>query len=60
MVSQTSKPSRKAISLEAFGREVVRRREAAGTVVMPRNDGTRRTDSKRALLAAIEDSGARW
>lgn len=51
---------REAVSLEAFGRDVMRRREQADAINMPRNSGVRRTDSKRALLGAIEASGGRW
>ncbi|RJF93946.1 hypothetical protein [Sphingomonas cavernae] len=60
MALPTSKTSRAAISLEAFGRDLARRREALGEVEMPRNSGRRRTESKRALLAAIEATGKRW
>jgi hypothetical protein len=52
--------SREAVALDAFERDVARRREAAGTIAMPRNSGARRTDSKRALLAALDQTGARW
>lgn len=44
----------KPISLAEFGAEIERRRQAAGNPVVPRNSGTRRTESKRALLAAID------
>ena len=50
----------KATLLEDFGREVERRREAAGQPELPRNGGKRRTTSKRALLKAIEATGAKW
>ena len=46
--------------LADFGREILLRRAAAGDPVMPRNDGARRTASKRALLKAIEDAGGKW
>ncbi len=36
------------------------RRAALGNPELPRNGGANRTDSKRALLAAIEDVGGRW
>lgn len=50
-----------AVTLEAFGRDVMRRRAALGKdVEMPRNSGTRRTVSKKALLKAIEDAGGKW
>lgn len=48
------------VPLEEFAREVARRREAAGNPEMPRNSGSRRTASKRALLKAIEEAGGRW
>jgi hypothetical protein len=60
MASTRSKADAKPIPLDAFGRDVVRRREAAGELQMPRNSGTRRTPSKRALLKAIEESGGDW
>lgn len=60
MASKSSKPEPEAVSLEEFGRDVERRREALGAVDMPRNAGTRRTPSKRALLKAIETAGGKW
>lgn len=51
---------RGAVSLEAFGRDVERRREQADATEMPRNSGLRRTESKRGLLSAIEWAGGRW
>lgn len=36
------------------------RRAALGNAELPRNAGANRTDSKRALLAAIEAAGGRW
>lgn len=48
------------VSLAEFGEEVLRRRAVAGEPDTPRNDGTRRTASKRALLKAIEEAGGRW
>lgn len=60
MELRTYNQSREAISLDAFGRDLERRLAAAGSVVMPRNAGSRRTESKYALLAALEQAGARW
>jgi hypothetical protein len=48
------------IPLEAFARDIDRRREETGVTEVPRNVGTRRTASKRALLKAIEDVGGKW
>jgi hypothetical protein len=60
MVSKSSKPDKAPVPLADFGREVLLRRAAAGDPVMPRNSGTRRTASKRALLKAIEEAGGKW
>ncbi len=60
MASKSSKADPQPITLEAFGRDIERRLEAAGPLDLPRNSGTRRTASKRALLKAIEDTGAKW
>jgi hypothetical protein len=66
MVSRTSKtesvdswPGRR-LSHPEFGRDLLRRREAAGNPTLPRNSGKRRTPSKRALLKAIEEAGGEW
>ena len=60
MALSTFKTAREAIPLEEFARELAQRREALGDVDMPRNSGLRRTDSKKALLAAIKAAGGRW
>lgn len=59
MASQTSS-DKPAVTLDVFAADVARRREAAGDPVMPRNAGIRRTESKRAMLAALKDLGADW
>lgn len=56
--SPASKP--KSVKFEDFAADIARRREAAGNPELPRNTGSRRTSSKRALLKAIEDAGGRW
>jgi len=48
------------VDMAEFGRDLQRRREAAGNPDPPRNSGKRRTAGKRALLKAIEDSGGKW
>lgn len=58
MASKFSPPD--PVAFAEFGEEVLRRRAAAGEPEMPRNDGTRRTASKQALLKAIEDAGGKW
>ncbi len=58
-----------AIDMAAFGRALARRRaeieaETGEPITVPRNTGTRRTESKRALLAEIDQlaaaKGIRW
>jgi hypothetical protein len=61
----TAKPAPgKPIPMEDFAADIMRRRaeyEAKnGPLEMPRNSGTRRTPSKRALLKAIEEAGEKW
>ena len=56
MASTTSKP----ILLDDFVAYVERRRRETGITELPRNSGNRRTESKRALLKAIEDLGGTW
>lgn len=56
--SSTSKPE--PVTFEDFAADIARRRDAAGNPDLPRNSGTRRTPSKRALLKAIEDAGGKW
>jgi hypothetical protein len=60
MVFKTFKVKREAMSLDDLARQIDRRRAEVGVVVLPRNSGTRRTASKRALLKAIEDVGGKW
>jgi hypothetical protein len=60
MASKTLKTGPEPISLDAFGRDVLRRRENAASSEPPRNSGKRRSISKKLLLKAIEGTGARW
>lgn len=65
MASTRSKAENTILTLEEFGAEVLRRREAYKAKYgeepdLPRNSGERRTDSKKALLKAIEDAGGKW
>ena len=59
-MASTSSKDKRPITLEEFGQDVLRRRAAAGDPEVPRNSGTRRTTSKRALLDAIAATGKRW
>lgn len=60
MESKTSSPE--PITLEELGRQIARRRAELGITDadIPRNSGTRRTTSKKALLKAIKDIGGNW
>ena len=60
MASQPSQAKPKAIPLAAFVADIDRRRAETGITELPRNSGTRRTESKKALLKAIEDAGGKW
>lgn len=59
MASKTSK-AEQVVDMVEFGRDLARRREAAGNPDLPRNSGKRRTASKKALLKAIGKAGGRW
>ncbi len=49
------------ISFNEFAAKVQARRETlSDQLSIPRNDGARRTASKRALLKAINATGANW
>jgi hypothetical protein len=43
-----------------YAAKLAARREILGQPELPRNSGTRRTESKKALLKAIEDAGGKW
>ena len=43
-----------------FAARLAARRAETGIAELSRNDGTRRTASKRALLKAIKDAGGHW
>jgi len=60
MASKISKAE--PIPLEELGARIARRRAELGITDadIPRNSGTRRTESKKALLKAIKDSGGNW
>ena len=60
MAFKTLKTKREAISLAALGEEIAARRIVVGEVSVPRNAGTRRTASKKALLEQIAKAGGNW
>lgn len=51
----------KRIDFADFAAKLIARRDELGPgIAIPRNNGTRRTASKRALLQAIRATGADW
>ena len=48
------------ISFPEFAEKLAKRRAELGDIDIPRNSGTRRTESKRELLKVIEDAGGKW
>jgi hypothetical protein len=65
MASTRSKTEKPVPTLEEFGANVLRRREAYKAKYgrepdLPRNSGENRTESKKALLKAIKDIGGKW
>ena len=61
MAAQSSQPAEaEATPLAQFGERLAQRRAALGNPQLPRNSGTRRTPSKKALLEAIGKAGGNW
>lgn len=58
MAFQTFKTSRPVVPLEDFGRDLACRKEKLDRELAVPDD--RRTESKKALLKAIEDAGGNW
>lgn len=48
------------VDMGEFGRRIAARKEELGLPDLPRNAGANRTESKKALLKAIEDLGGKW
>lgn len=48
------------VDMAEFGRRIAARKAELGIADPPRNAGTNRTASKRALLEAIEELGGKW
>ena len=48
------------IDFAVFSNALSKRAAALGNPQLPRNSGNRRTESKKALLKAIEDIGGKW
>lgn len=66
MASKSSKPEKAPdwtgprISHPEFAARLAARRAELGNPELPRNSGKNRTESKKALLKAIEDAGGKW
>jgi hypothetical protein len=68
MASKTSTAeTERVIDMAELGARVAKRKAALGIVdptdpalVKGRNSGERRTESKKALLEAIKDTGGKW
>lgn len=64
MASKTSRAetSQPIIDMAEMGERIARRKAELGMTDadIPRNSGTRRTESKKALLKAIKDMGGNW
>jgi hypothetical protein len=56
----TTSDSETPLSFAALSADVARRQAQFGPLTAPRNAGNRRTESKRALLKAIEELGGKW
>lgn len=48
------------VGFAEFSKQLSERRAALGEPVLPRNSGKNRTESKKALLKAIEEAGGKW
>ena len=48
------------VDFPAFSAALAKRRAELAEPDLPRNSGTNRTPSKRALLNAIKDAGGEW
>ncbi len=48
------------IDMAELGARVAQRKAKLGITDLPRNSGELRTESKKALLKAIEDVGGKW
>lgn len=48
------------VDFSAFSAALSKRRTELGNPELERNSGENRTESKKALLKAIEDAGGKW
>ena len=59
-MSKAEQDGERVIDMADLGTRLAARRAELGDPELPRNAGTRRSPSKRALLKAIEDAGGKW
>ncbi|HEX7855136.1 MAG TPA: hypothetical protein VF503_15720 [Sphingobium sp.] len=60
MAFKTLKTKREVISLTELDKQIAAQRLAVGEVCVSQNAGTRRTETKKALLAQIAKVGGNW
>lgn len=60
MAFKTLKTKREPIALRELGDRIAARKAELNLPDPPRNSGKNRTESKQALLKAIEDIGGKW
>ena len=60
MASKILNNERKPVPLATFAQDVARRKAVAGITDLPQNSGKRRTESKKALLKAVDAAGKSW
>jgi hypothetical protein len=62
MASKTIEPENygPVIDMAELGARLARRKAELGLPDLPRNSGKNRTESKKALLKAIEEAGGKW
>ena len=60
MASKILNNERKPVPLATFAQDVARRKAVAGITDLPQNSGKRRTESKKALLKAVDATGKSW
>ncbi len=60
MPSKTYKSNKEPISFADWSADIAKRKRESSIAELPRNSGSRRTQSKQALIEALERSGAKW
>jgi hypothetical protein len=58
--SKTDKSQEAIIDMADLCARIARRKAELGNPELPRNGGKQRTESKKALLKAIEAAGGKW